>query len=260
MSNARSNNSNGYFNNSNVRHGSNSSYGTNSNNNRPFSFNKNKNKPWWIRNSSNNYPPSFPFHKPLTRALESEETTSKIWKNIVKPRLNNHTVSTKSAIRYMQVMRNMNTHEWHDVKYNMTKHQRRVMRAKIEKYNELLQLVKKLHYARRWVEAPHPPPLQHAMVNVKLPANARDPISLHNFAPGNEAIMVIKKRIGNDRRVRTKRYYMQRASVEQLAQLAMQKPVSWRQILRMKSSDRVFTDPLNRRAVYRRNLMHVRFV
>ena len=35
---------------------------------------------------------------------------------------------------------------------------------------------------------------------------------------------------------------------------------AWRSILHMKASDAVFKDPINRRTVYRRNLMNVKLL
>ena len=90
-------------------------------------------------------------------------------------------------------------------------------------------------------------------VNVKLPEGASDPISLKNFNKGNEAIMILKKDVRNGA-LRTKRYFLEKNVLARLAG----KP--WRSILRMKASDVVFKDPINRRTVYRRNLMNVKFI
>lgn len=106
-------------------------------------------------------------------------------------------------------------------------------------------------FAKKWLSA-RPHEIRVNQVNVKLPMNAQDPISLKNFNKGNEAIMVIKKTVQNGR-IRAKRYYLEKNTLQRLTK----KP--WRSILRMKASDVVFKDPLNRRAVYRRNLMNVKF-
>ena len=90
-------------------------------------------------------------------------------------------------------------------------------------------------------------------VNVKLPEGASDPISLKNFNKGNEAIMILKKDVRNGA-LRTKRYFLEKNVLTRLAK----KP--WRSVLRMKASDVVFKDPINRRTVYRRNLMNVKFI
>ena len=106
--------------------------------------------------------------------------------------------------------------------------------------------------ARKWRQAA-PREIQRARVNVKLPANASDFISFKNFNRGNEAIMVIKKRVVNGR-VRPKRYYIQKATFARLAG----RP--WTQAVNMPATATMFRDPLNRRTVYRRNVMNVKFV
>jgi len=93
------------------------------------------------------------------------------------------------------------------------------------------------------------------VVHVKLPANAMDPVSYHNFKPGNEAVMVIKKHLQKNGATRSKRTFYEKNMIERLAG-----GKKWRTILRMKGSDPVFKDPLNRRTVYRRDLMNVKFV
>jgi hypothetical protein len=107
-------------------------------------------------------------------------------------------------------------------------------------------------YAKKWLNA-RPHEIRYNKMNIKLPGNARDPISFKNFEKGNDAVMVLKKRVQNGR-IRVKRYYLEKNTVEQLAKS------KWRTILRMKASARVFSDPINRRAVYRRNLMNVKFL
>ena len=107
-------------------------------------------------------------------------------------------------------------------------------------------------YARRWRQAV-PREIQRSRVNVKLPANASDFISFKNFNRGNEAIMVIKKRVVNGR-VRPKRYYIQKATFARLAGMP------WTQAANLPATATMFRDPLNRRAVYRRNVMNVKFV
>jgi len=107
-------------------------------------------------------------------------------------------------------------------------------------------------YLKKWLEA-RPHEIRLNQVLVKLPPNASDPISLKNFNKGNEAIMVLKKDVRNGK-LRSKRYFLEKNVLARLAR----KP--WRSILRMKASDSVFKDPINRRTVYRRNLMNVKFV
>jgi len=107
-------------------------------------------------------------------------------------------------------------------------------------------------YLKKWLEA-RPHEIRLNQVLVKLPPNASDPISLKNFNKGNEAIMVLKKDVRNGK-LRSKRYFLEKNVLARLAH----KP--WRSILRMKASDSVFKDPINRRTVYRRNLMNVKFI
>jgi hypothetical protein len=92
------------------------------------------------------------------------------------------------------------------------------------------------------------------VVNIKLPENATDPISYKNFKAGNEAVMVIKKRLNKNGQMRSKRTFYNKNSVEKMA------GKKWRTILRMKGPDVVFKDPFNRRSVYRRDMMNVKFV
>lgn len=107
-------------------------------------------------------------------------------------------------------------------------------------------------HLKKWLEA-RPHEIRMNQVNVKLPMGASDPISLKNFNKGNEAIMILKKDVRNGA-LRTKRYFLEKNTLARLAR----KP--WRSILRMKASDAVFRDPINRRTVYRRNLMNVKFI
>ena len=107
-------------------------------------------------------------------------------------------------------------------------------------------------YARRWRQAA-PRDIQRARVNVKLPEKAADFISFKNFNRGNEAIMVIKKRVANGR-VRPKRYYIEKATFARLAGMP------WTQAANLPATATMFRDPLNRRTVYRRNVMNVKFV
>jgi hypothetical protein len=67
--------------------------------------------------------------------------------------------------------------------------------------------------------------------------------------------MVIKKRLQANGAMRSRRTFYNKNTIERLAQ-----GKKWRTILRMKGSDVVFKDPINRRAVYRRDLMNVKFV
>ena len=98
-------------------------------------------------------------------------------------------------------------------------------------------------YAKIWLEG-NP-------TNIKLPENIQpDPVSLKNFKRGNTSIMVTKRSSKN----KTHNYYYEKNTIERLSNK------KWHQIMRLKGSDKVFIDPLNRRMVYRRNLKNVRFV
>jgi hypothetical protein len=118
---------------------------------------------------------------------------------------------------------------------------------------------------KKWL-AVRPHTVHQNVVHIKLPANATDPVGLHNFAPGNEAVMVIKKRLQQNGAMRSKRIFYTKNSIGGMAAIHRgiasphRNPVPWRTILRMKGSDIVFKDPINRRAVYRRDLMNVKFV
>lgn len=65
--------------------------------------------------------------------------------------------------------------------------------------------------------------------------------------------MVVKKRIVNGR-VRPKRYYIEKETFAGLAGMP------WTRAMRKTGATVMFRDPLNRRQVYRRNLMNVKFV
>ena len=106
---------------------------------------------------------------------------------------------------------------------------------------------------KKWLST-RPHTIHMNVVNIKLPALAQDPVSYHNFKPGNEAVMVIKKRIAANGAVRSKRTFYQKNIIERLAG-----GKKWRTILRMKGPEVVFRDPINRRSVYRRDLMNVKF-
>ena len=118
---------------------------------------------------------------------------------------------------------------------------------------------------KKWLET-RPHTVHQNVVHIKLPANTTDPVGLHNFAPGNEAVMVIKKRLQQNGAMRSKRIFYTKKSIGGMAAIHRRiasphsNPVPWRTILRMKGSDIVFKDPINRRAVYRRDLMNVKFV
>jgi hypothetical protein len=106
---------------------------------------------------------------------------------------------------------------------------------------------------KKWLST-RPHTVHMNVVNIKLPANAKDPVSYHNFEPGNEAVMVIKKHLQKNGAMRSRRTFYQKNIIERLAG-----GKKWRTILRMKGSDPVFRDPLNRRTVYRRDIMNVKF-
>ena len=107
---------------------------------------------------------------------------------------------------------------------------------------------------KKWLSV-RPHTIHRNVVNIKLPVNAEDPVSYKNFKTGNEAIMVIKKRLQANGAMRSKRTFYNKNTVERLAH-----GKKWNMILRMKGSDAVFKDPINRRTVYRRDLMNVKFV
>ena len=106
---------------------------------------------------------------------------------------------------------------------------------------------------KKWLST-RPHTVHMNVVTIKLPALAQDPVSYHNFKPGNEAVMVIKKHLQKNGAMRSKRTFYQKNMIERLAG-----GKKWRTILRMKGSEPVFKDPLNRRTVYRRDLMNVKF-
>ena len=107
---------------------------------------------------------------------------------------------------------------------------------------------------KKWLAA-RPHTIHQNVVNIKLPANAQDPVSYTNFKVGNEAVMVIKKRLLSNGAMRSRRTFYNKNTIERLAQ-----GKKWRTILRMKGADAVFKDPINRRTVYRRDLMNVKFL
>lgn len=107
---------------------------------------------------------------------------------------------------------------------------------------------------KKWLST-RPHTVHMNVVNIKLSANAKDPVSYHDFEPGNGAVMVIKKYLQKNGAMRSKRTFYEKNVIERLAG-----GKKWRTILRMKGSDPVFKDPLNRRTVYRRDLMNVKFV
>ena len=107
---------------------------------------------------------------------------------------------------------------------------------------------------KKWLAA-RPHTIYQNVVQIKLPNNAEDPVSYKNFKAGNEAVMVVKKRLLSNGAMRSRRTFYNKNTIERLAQ-----GKKWRTILRMKGSDVVFKDPLNRRTVYRRDLMTVKFV
>ena len=118
---------------------------------------------------------------------------------------------------------------------------------------------------KKWIAA-RPHTVHQNVVKIKLPANATDPVLYNNFKTGNEAVMVIKKRLQANGAMRSKRTFYTKKSIGGLATIHRRiaaprsNPVTWRTILRMKGSDVIFKDPINRRAVYRRDLMTVKFV
>ena len=107
---------------------------------------------------------------------------------------------------------------------------------------------------KKWLSA-RPHTVHQNVVKIKLPANAMDPISYTNFKAGNEAVMAIKKRLQKNGAMRSKRTFYNKNTIERLAG-----GKKWRTILRMKGPEVVFKDPINRRNVYRRDIMNVKFL
>lgn len=118
---------------------------------------------------------------------------------------------------------------------------------------------------KKWL-AMRPHTVHQGVIHIKLPANAKDPVTLNNFKPGNEAVMVIKKRLQRNGAMRSTRTFYTKKSIGSMAATHRRRPsphanpVPWRTILRMKGPEIVFKDPLNRRSVYRRDIMNVKFV
>jgi hypothetical protein len=118
---------------------------------------------------------------------------------------------------------------------------------------------------KKWL-AMRPHTVHQSVVHIKLPANAKDPVNLYNFSKGNEAVMVIKKRLQRNGAMRSTRTFYTKKSIGSMAATHRRRPsphtnpVPWRTILRMKGPEIVFKDPLNRRSVYRRDIMNVKFV
>jgi hypothetical protein len=117
---------------------------------------------------------------------------------------------------------------------------------------------------KKWLST-RPHTVHQNVVHIKLPANAKDPVNLYNFKPGNEAVMVIKKRLQRNGAMRSTRTFYKKNTIGSMAAVHRRiarphsNPVPWRTILGMKGSDVVFKDPLNRRSVYRRDIMNVKF-
>jgi hypothetical protein len=115
-------------------------------------------------------------------------------------------------------------------------------------------------YAARWLQG------GFKTKYVSLPANAKDPVELNNFKVGNHVVMVSKKRMLSNGKMNTKNTFYKKITIGRLAAVHKRRssphtnPVPWSTILRMKGSDIVFKDPLNRRSVYRRDIMNVKFV
>jgi len=109
-------------------------------------------------------------------------------------------------------------------------------------------------FVKRWL-AKRPHTIHKNVVNIKLPENAMDPVWRTTFTKGNEAIMVIKKRVQSNGAIRSKRTFYKKNTIERLAGSK-----KWNTILGMKASAAVFKDPINRRTVYRRDIMHVKFI
>jgi hypothetical protein len=118
---------------------------------------------------------------------------------------------------------------------------------------------------KKWL-AMRPHTVHQSVVHIKLPANAKDPVALHNFTKGNEAVMVIKKRLQRNGAMRSTRTFYKKSTIGSMAAVHRRRPspnanpIPWRTILRMKGPEIVFKDPLNRRSVYRRDIMNVKFV
>jgi dihydroneopterin aldolase len=123
------------------------------------------------------------------------------------------------------------------------------------------QLSNSANYARasaavkKWI-AKRPHTIHRNAVHIKLPENAADPVSYKNFKKGNEAVMVIKKRLQKNGAMRSTRTFYEKSTIQRLA------GKTWNTIIGLKGSNIVLDkkDPLNRRTVYRRDLINVRFV
>lgn len=115
------------------------------------------------------------------------------------------------------------------------------------------QYRKKQRIAKKWLNA-RPWNLRRDPMVIVPSKNTIDLITHDQFEPGESAVMVLYKRM-QGQRMRTKRFFLTRNSLAQLSG----KP--WRVIDRMKASNIVLKkSPINRRLVYRRDVMNVKFV
>ena len=92
--------------------------------------------------------------------------------------------------------------------------------------------------------------IKNTITNVNLPNNgATDPISLHNFNKGNNAIMITQTTNGKKHK-----FYYQQNSLEQLAKN------KWSTILHMTPKTYLFKNPVTKVKVHRSDLKKVKFV
>ena len=185
-------------------------------------------------------------HEILARAtLRSLAQAGRTWTN--RPSSNRFTGNNYNS--------NANLNSNNDTNFN----NRAPAAARAPNYSKASGAVKK------WLAA-RPHTVHQNVVRIKLPANAKDPVNLYNFSKGNEAVMVIKKRLQRNGAMRSTRTFYTKKSIGSMAATHRRiaaphnNPVPWRTILRMKGPEIVFKDPLNRRSVYRRDIMNVKFV
>jgi hypothetical protein len=92
----------------------------------------------------------------------------------------------------------------------------------------------------------------NTVMNVNLPNNgATDPISLHNFTKGNNAIMITQTTKGTNKK---HKFYYQQNILEQLAKN------KWSTILHMTPKTYLFKNPVTKLKVYRGDLKKVKFI
>jgi len=97
--------------------------------------------------------------------------------------------------------------------------------------------------------------IKNTITNVNLPNNgAIDPISLHVFNKGNNAIMVTQTTKTTNGTNKKHKFYYQQNSLEKLAKK------NWNTILQTKPTIYLFTNPETKVRVHRGDLKKVKFV